>query len=529
MRSSLQSRPFLRGLNETLLTLSRPAVVLNLLVQMDQGRLNSRSAIHVLRGANMGFIVLLWPLVLLLVLPWSREAGFVLLAASLLFRLGLRVRRPPGVELLVGIGTMVFAAGHIVRLLPLADMPLTPDVLGIVVLLVAAGVAGWSFGTSMGVHLVILALSYNNIVPPFLAFAAMCTANLGGVIADSTVGKTLSSDETRKFALFNVSSAFLSTLLGVIVVFIAQGELSRFAASFGTGAPGVVLPVLSYSLFTGVVSAFGSLFHGHLVSVIARMQLPGKSGRVKESGASGGHTANRPEAGGRACTLHLVRFDLPDAVESNLELMRGGLCRMADSATEMLMNAMNAEGSGESTAEASGRAEELYECITSLLEQIIAGVAAAVQKPCSTSQVVRLQQQQRIAYELRNAGRDIRKFIGVLDRVRRKGYRLHKKSEDELFDITARVLDFLQYNVDYLRGRLTGHDPEVADSMETLIDSARDQLKNRARKNLEDTAGTDIRGELAFMQAVGYLEHVGDRCSAISEVISDLHGSSRSQ
>ncbi|MFW6368869.1 MAG: hypothetical protein ACOCZ9_03935, partial [Spirochaetota bacterium] len=227
-----------------------------------------------------------------------------------------------------------------------------------------------------------------------------------------------------------------------------------------------------------------------------------------------------------ACTLQLVRFDLPDAVESNLELMRGGLCRMADGATEMLMNAMNVEGSGWSTAEALRRAEELYECITSLLEQIIAGVAAAVQKPCSTSQVVRLQQQQRIAYELRNAGRDIRKFIGVLDRVRRKGYRLHKKSEEELFDITARVLDFLQYNVDYLRGRLTGHDPEVADSMETLIDTARDQLKKRARKNLEKTSGTDIRGELAFMQAVGYLEHVGDRCSAISEVISDLHDSS---
>ena len=101
---------------------------------------------------------------------------------------------------------------------------------------------------------------------------------------------------------------------------------------------------------------------------------------------------------------------------------------------------------------------------------------------------------------------------------------MHKHSNRELFDISARVLDFLRYNIDYLEGRIDHEDPELAASMEDLIDSARDKLRKRSRKTLEKKSREYTRGELAFLQAVSHLEHVGDRCMRISGMIATKPG-----
>jgi len=75
-----------------------------------------------------------------------------------------------------------------------------------------------------------------------------------------------------------------------------------------------------------------------------------------------------------------------------------------------------------------------------------------------------------------------------------------------------------------LEGRIDHEDPELAASMEDLIDSARDKLRKRSRKTLEKKSREYTRGELAFLQAVSHLEHVGDRCMRISGMIATKPG-----
>ncbi|MGM0675064.1 MAG: PhoU domain-containing protein, partial [Spirochaetota bacterium] len=250
--------------------------------------------------------------------------------------------------------------------------------------------------------------------------------------------------------------------------------------------------------------------------------------RAPAGGASGPRAASATRADGAnespdSPTLRLVRFDLPDAVESNLALMREGLARMADLSGEMLMVAMNAAQIPEELDTDRGRCETVDRTLEALCTQTSQAVSVAVQSVCTPGQAVRLQQQLHIAVELRNIGTDIKKLLSVLARSRRKGYRPHKASEEELFDITARVLDFLRYNSDFLSGRLEQQDPEVADSMEQAVDTARDRLRKHSRKTMEKKSSADVRGELAFMQAVGYLEHIGDRCLRISQTITELN------
>lgn len=55
--------------------------------------------------------------------------------------------------------------------------------------------------------------------------------------------------------------------------------------------------------------------------------------------------------------------------------------------------------------------------------------------------------------------------------------------------------------------------------MEQSIDRQRDKLRKRARKTLQKNRDADVKGELAFMDVVSYLEHVADRCNAISKLV----------
>ena len=58
--------------------------------------------------------------------------------------------------------------------------------------------------------------------------------------------------------------------------------------------------------------------------------------------------------------------------------------------------------------------------------------------------------------------------------------------------------------------------------MEDLIDEVRSRLKKRSRKFLEKNKNADPRGEFAFIQIVGYLEHIGDNCLKISRSAASL-------
>ena len=88
-----------------------------------------------------------------------------------------------------------------------------------------------------------------------------------------------------------------------------------------------------------------------------------------------------------------------------------------------------------------------------------------------------------------------------------------------MFEFTAQVLDFLQYNRDFLAGKIDSPNWNLAKEMEAGIDKARDKLAKRSRKHLEKDSEAHIRGELLFIDLLGHLEHIGDSCLAIARAI----------
>lgn len=543
-------RRFLGGFGATGLTASRPAAFIELLVSVDSRRLFPAAAMAPLVGINLGMTVHLWILIAVLRVPFTGELGLLLLACALPFRLGLVSENRSGVALLVGAGLLLTALGYLTDTVPAflaaVDAPAAtrhlawPLALPVLVAVAAgAAAAAWVTGSSLGLFAITLVFVSQGQPGPEVGATAILAANLGGAIAGVSSVRSF-GPETVKVARAHILFNLLVLVVGlVLVIGVAHGlqfdilpaaaspAEVRFAAGSTVGLGLLVtLAMLASAAFTALAP--------HLVHHLRRV-APGAGGKSRRAasglsrgrGQTQGTTAAALAARGERSPateyeLRLVRFDLPDGMEANLHLIRQALARMAEIAGEMLMIAMNAGQIPEHLDEGRERCAHLDEALGQLAGDITAAVGTAVRAPCTPAQALQLQREQQLTVELRNIGLDIAKLLRVLERSRRKGYRPHKESRQELFDITAQVLDFLEYDRDYLSGRLEGQDPQVAQNMEKTIDAARDRLRKHARKTMEKESGADVRGELAFIQAVGYLERIGDRCLAMSRAITQL-------
>lgn len=218
-------------------------------------------------------------------------------------------------------------------------------------------------------------------------------------------------------------------------------------------------------------------------------------------------------------SLHVLPPAMPESLDANLVLTGSALAIMADRAYEMLMHIINGTQGEDSIAEAGQRIQYLRSAVRTQEEEITRVLTSSVQLPCSRRQAEIIRQQQRVVQELALVGDDCFKAMRLIERSYRKDYRFHRESDDELFAFTAQILDFLRYIGQFLEGAITIPEWQVAHEMEEAIDHGRDRLRRRARKVIEKHDDADVRGELAFIDIIRHLEHVGDRCLAIAEAV----------
>lgn len=225
------------------------------------------------------------------------------------------------------------------------------------------------------------------------------------------------------------------------------------------------------------------------------------------------------EADDRQPGLSLVPFYLPDALETNLMLLKAALGGLARLDYEVLLHVMNSTQAEELTMDELVSLRIKTRSIERFALMVQDGLARLIELPCSPFQARSISSANDACRALREISEACLKIMAVFERTSRKQYRFHSEGRDELFSFTALVLDFLKYNSDVLSGRIVSSDSTLAKSMEDSIDSARNKLKKQARKSLEGGISPDIRGELAFIDVIEYLEHIGDNCLIVSKVL----------
>ncbi len=406
-----------------------------------------------------------------------------------------------GVDLMAGRILPVPAAESIRRLTLALDQFRLMAVGGFVL----GAVVSALFRSLTGTIVFATALIVRGWVPFDAAAAVAIGGSLGGSILALRAASPLGTRAQRSAAIHLGLSALVGILGGVILATPAVNWVS-------------VPPTASSAAIAAGLMVYLTVVHGTsvlLLSLVKRRMLTG----VRRLYPDSDETA---AAGGPASRLAARSPESLDGALSQIQLL---LARMAVSANEMLMVVINTTQLADHVDSDADRVASLRDALQDLAEDAQTALVRCVQLPCTPAQARRIDQLQRIARELSLVAEDCWKAMRLLRRAYRKRYRFHKESQDELFELTSQILDFLTYNGDYLEGKIGVPDRDIALRMEETIDSVRDRLRKRSRKALETQDDADVRGELAFIDIVRHLEHVGDRCLGICEAVVSCAGS----
>ncbi|TVQ97639.1 MAG: Na/Pi cotransporter family protein, partial [Spirochaetaceae bacterium] len=408
------------------------------------------------------------------------------------------------------------------RLAVMADAGWTGGVLGAVLSGIAAGrgapAVGLLFGaiissiirSSVGTVVLAMAMMARGWLPPEMA-AAVAVGSTFGLTAIAAITAGGLGSAARRAALFHAGTAVMSALVGIGVIAVVFSRASADASFPPVDAGGTVAASRAALLVCGVHT---------LVQMISALGVRLLEKPFSAMGARLVPVPPRLPAEPRR--LHPLAPTMPESVNANLLLTQAALARTAGQALEMLMIVMNATQIDDDIDGATERTIILRLAVKDSEDEISASLTRNMQLPCSRAQAERIHQQQRIAQELSLISDDCYKTMRLLERSYRKNYRFHQESREELFAFTAQIMDFLKYTADYLADRIETPDWELASQMENQVDAVRNKLKKRSRKTLEREDDADIRGELAFIDIVAHLEHVGDRCLTISDTVRRL-------
>jgi phosphate:Na+ symporter len=503
------------GLGVTAVIQSSSATTVLLVSLVNAGLISLQQSIGVVMGANIGTTLTAW--IVSIVGFQFKITNFALpaIAVALPMHFSKRPRLREIADILIGFG-LLFLGLHLMKE-SVPDIRNNPDVL--------AFLQGWSDMGFLSILLFVVIGALLTVVVQSSSAAMTITITMAfrgwigfPVAAAIVLGENIGTTVTAFLASLPMGSAAKRTarahmifnVIGVVWMLAVFAPFTRLVDAIipGSADDAANIP-LHLSMFHTLFNITNTALLIGFVKPIARLV----EWMVPE---------RRVIARAGEYQLSLVAANIPDALDSNLITLRHELADMSWRARLMLKSVMDVSRSPQGLPEVRKDLEEGEQLLDDMQEAILAFLTESVRQPVSEDQAIAMQAIQRIAHELESIS-DACFSIGLLlDRLQRKGWRLHEAADEELYSYTAQVLEFLEYNGGLLKGKDGQVDLDHALDLEMRIDKVRNKLKKRSRRSLERDAEPDVKGELAFIDIVRHLEHIGDYSLNVSEAVARL-------
>ncbi len=338
-------------------------------------------------------------------------------------------------------------------------------------------------------------------LPP--AIAMVFGSEIGVILTTYRASRTY-GEESRKLTVAVSLLLLIFSFAGLLLVF----PVEKLIIGFFPGAfyKSSLMPFLLSAVYTLWSLAIG------LLALAIRPFIMKISSGLQGLSAEDDRTVDLP----------IIASNLPDSLEANLITTRHEIGSMAVTAHRMLMEVLNVSQDIDESANYRKKLTELQAELIKSWDRVEKNLTKMVRERTGSDQARDITAQIRVGRSLTLIGDSCVEIAAVLERIRRKRYKIHGEAIDELYAFIAKVLDFLKYDGDYLVRKLTLYDQDLALTMESQVDAVRDKLRKRVQKTLEKDEEADIRGELQFMEIVRYLELIGDDCLLIAQDIPRL-------
>ncbi|MFP4383422.1 MAG: Na/Pi cotransporter family protein [Spirochaetia bacterium] len=507
----------LTGMGVTAVIQSSSATTVLLVGLVNAGLITLTQSIGVVMGANIGTTFTAWMVSILGFKVKITSLALPAIAIAIPFYFSASAKRRETAEILIGFG-LLFLGLHLMKE-SVPDIKNNPEILSFL-----SRWSNWGYGSififilvgtlltvivqsSSAAMAITITMAFRGWISFPIAAAIVLGENIG-----TTLTAFLASIPMNATAKRTARAHMIFNIIGVVWMLFLFYPFTRMV---DTIMPGDVTDPVNIPVH---LSLFHSLFNiANTILLIPFVTFLGKIAEmlVKEKA---------PVPGTQAYKLRLIPTNLPDALESNLITIQGELAEMGSLTLRMMELIREVIAEPKRISKIEMEIAEKEQLTDDMQEEITRFLTQCMQLPVSENQARNIHSSQRIAHELESIADSCFSITLHLNRLLKKGWRIHDEANKELSKYTLQVMDFLRYNDDYLERKTEFYDYDEAQKMEDGIDKVRKKLRKRSRKTIEKGTDGDVKGELIFIDIVRHLEHIGDNCLNITDALADMEG-----
>lgn len=496
----------LTGLLITMIIQSSGATTVMVVTFVNAGLLTLAQSVGVIFGANIGTTITAW---IVSLFGFSfKIAEFAIPVVGIGYFLSILKKSK-----YKNIGEAIMGFGMLFLGLSGLSVAFTFEQLGWLFNIEGSGVGALALGFLLGIFVtallhsssafsaIVITMAFNGLITWELAASMTLGSNIGSTI-DAVLAAMGKSADAKRSALIHV---FFNVFGTIIVLFFFKPFLDLII---------LLTPGHANSNIAIRISMLHTVFKTLSTVVLLPLQTPLiklAQLMIKQDSSEKSGVYKLEFTGSFAkdsIAAHIIQAekaiaDMTDAVSEIFDKIQIGI---------MTRDETFIEEHKEASIQAENYVDQMHEQITHYLVK------------CETLQLSEKQLNHvssliQIVDELENMCDSCYSTITLINRSIDKKMKFQQEDMERLLPYLELVRQFLQFIRRNINSQLTPEKLDLAREFEDGIDSFRKDLKKVARKRLE--GGADVKSELLYIDMVRRIEHIGDNCFSISEILTN--------
>ena len=494
----------LTGLFVTMIVQSSGATTVMVVTFVNAGLMTLAQSVGVIFGANIGTTITAW-IVAIFGFNFKISAFAIPVFGAGYFLSILRKGRYRNwAEALMGFGMLFLGLSG------LSDV-FTPEQLGWLFKIQGTGPAAILIAFVVGILItallhsssafsaIVITMAYNGLVSWDMAAAMTLGSNIGSTI-DAVLASLGTNADARRSAMIHVMFNVFGTVLALIF-FHPFLDLVMMLTPGGQHSNIAIRISMLHTVFKTLSTIVLLPLQNPLITLAKKI--------IKDD----------PEKTSNVYKLEFTGLVSKDNITTHIMQAEKAIADMTDVVTDMFdkiqigvtkRNSDFIEKHAEASELAEDYADQMHEQITHYLIK------------CESLQVTEKQLNHisnmiQIVDELENMSDSCYGTIMLISRSIEKKMKFQTEDMERLLPYLELARQFLQFIRININKQLTTEKLELARELENGIDAFRKDLKKVARKRLE--GGADVKSELLYIDIVRTIEHIGDNCFNISEIL----------
>ena len=480
---------------------------------VNAGLLSLNQSIGVIMGANIGTTVTGWIVALLGFKVKITALALPAVAVGLVLVLTRRLRKREWGEALIGFGLLFLGLQFLKDSVP--DIRDNPEVLRFLSRCTDRGLLSFLIFVCAGTVLTVvvqsssaamamtLTMAYAGWIDYPTAAAIVLGENIGTTVTAflASIGTSVNARRAaRAHLIFNVAgvlwmAAVFDPFLRLVDLIVpgdlaGQNGITSHLAMFHT-----LFNITNTAAFVGFVPYFA-----RVVEFLVR-ERKGERGKVYR--------------------LEYIATGIQDTAEINILHARREVSHMAEVTDGMFADFLKVFNHPKKKMAADvEQLKETEDYTDQMQEQISRYLVECLKENLNEVSANNVHAMIRIVDELESIADSCYKLVLLAQRRYDKKILFSDKAWRDVEAYTTSVMEFLQYNRQFLNEHKETIDLEKAYELENRIDDFRNTMKKAARRRL--AKGANVRAELLFIDILSQIEHIGDFSLNISQAIRQM-------